>query len=77
MVATLSKPTLPQKQILGSTIWRCTETTCTSTSSAGTGATQACRAVAKRFGQITAFNSDGESFDGEKLAKCNEGIEAK
>jgi hypothetical protein len=73
MVATLAKATLPQKQILGSTIWRCAETTCTSTSAAGTTGLQACRAVAKRFGQIVSFISDDGELDQEKLTKCNEG----
>lgn len=77
MVATLAARTLPQKQLVGSNVWRCADTTCTSVSKPETTGVTACREIAKRFGQVSAFTSVDGDLSADQLSKCNEGIQAK
>lgn len=77
MVATLSTTTAKQKPVLASIIWQCEATTCTSVSTTKSSASSACRAVARRFGQVVAFTGNKGEFDQEQLAQCNKGIAAK
>ncbi|MGE0114911.1 MAG: hypothetical protein AB7T07_08520 [Steroidobacteraceae bacterium] len=77
MVATLAAPTIAQKQILGSVIWRCADTTCTSTSAPKDPDVVACHEVARRFGIIAAFTSQNGSLNEADLEKCNKNIQAK
>lgn len=77
MVATLAAPTIAQKQILGSVIWRCADTTCTSTSAPTASDVSSCREVARRFGIITAFASKDGNLSEADLEKCNKNIQAK
>lgn len=77
LVATLAAQTEKQKPILASIIWECEGTTCTSAPGQKGSPSIACRAVAKRFGQVVAFTSKKGDFTQEQLAQCNKGIESK
>lgn len=77
LVATLSKSVDKQKPVLASMIWRCEATTCTSASTAQGSPSAACRAVAKRFGQVVSFTTSKGEFSQDQLAQCNRGLEAK
>lgn len=77
LVAKLSKSVEKQKPVLASMIWRCEESTCTSASPSQGSPSAACRAVAKRFGQVVSFTSSKGEFSQDQLAQCNRGLEAK
>lgn len=77
LVATLSKPIDKQKPVLASMIWRCEATTCTSASPSQGSPSAACRAVAKRFGQVVSFTSSKGDFSQDQLAQCNRGLDEK
>lgn len=77
LVATLAKPTEKQKPVLASMIWRCEASTCTSASPSQGSPSAACRAVAKRFGQVVSFTSTKGEFSADQLAQCNRGLDEK
>ena len=76
MAATLARSVEKQEPLLSSMIWHCEGTTCTSISAPQGGANNACRAIARRFGQVVSFTSSKGELSAEQLAECNKGIEA-
>ena len=76
-VATLSTATSTGSAVLNSVIWRCENTTCTSTSQLTISDATGCRDVARRYGPVVAFHSAHGDMKDEDLAKCNEGIKPK
>jgi hypothetical protein len=70
--ATLAAPATQHETIASSIIFHCEGTSCVSTSDTSNSSDMnACRALAKSVGQITAFTTASGAFDAAKLEKCN------
>lgn len=73
LVATLASPTLKQEQIMDGIMWRCIDTTCRSVSIPSNNVgVQACKGIAKKFGQVVSFMTGDKPLDEESLATCNQ-----
>lgn len=57
--------------IIDGASWRCDDTACTATGGSAQPAPRACRRVAQRLGQVTAFTWKGVALDEQQLAACN------
>lgn len=57
--------------ILDGAIWKCLETTCRSAKVKAVPAERACRQLAAKLGELTAFSYRGQDFSPETLAACN------
>jgi hypothetical protein len=69
--ATLAKPATQSAFLAGDVTWDCNDAGCHSTSDVAAGqAMQACQALAKEFGPVSAF-STLKPFDESMLARCN------
>ncbi len=73
VTATLAAPLAKSADIIvGYSIWRCAESTCTLVSDAGgLDYTSNCRAVFRKAGSVTAFGSADKPMTAERLAVCN------
>jgi hypothetical protein len=71
--ATLAKPlSSTMEVIVNSTIFRCEGTACATTSRTdGMWSVRACRKLMKQAGAITAYGTEGKSFDADQLKSCN------
>ncbi|OYX33807.1 MAG: hypothetical protein B7Y99_06840 [Caulobacterales bacterium 32-69-10] len=68
VTATLSTPIAKPRQIvLESTVWQCKESECRALTGSESGSWQACKALARVFGQVSAYST----LDEAKLARCN------
>jgi uncharacterized low-complexity protein len=68
--ATAASPVKKTSVVTRSTIWKCSEATCTAGKAAERDATL-CTMVAQRVGELSAFTVNGTAFTGEALEKCN------
>ncbi|HZV83713.1 MAG TPA: hypothetical protein VFF48_01895 [Brevundimonas sp.] len=59
------------RTIIDGASWRCDGAACTATGGANQPATRACRRVAARLGQLSAFSYRGVALTAEQLAACN------
>jgi hypothetical protein len=56
----------------GATIWDCDAAGCHTTSdTSGAASMDACRALAREVGPLTAFVVDGKAYSDARLATCN------
>jgi hypothetical protein len=71
--ATLAQPLSSNKEVVANNnLWRCSGSTCTLTSQPkDPGAAASCRTLRKKVGALSAYGAPNDSFDAEKLAKCN------
>lgn len=71
--ATLAKPLDASKEVIvGSTIFDCTASTCTTTSKPdGVSSVNACHSLVESVGAVTAYGSAAEPFSADKLKACN------
>ena len=68
--ATLAQPAEENRAVAGGVAWSCEGTTCVANK--GTARPmRVCRGLAREFGEITSFKTDGEELAQDKLAKCN------
>jgi hypothetical protein len=71
--ATLAKPLSAVKEVIvNSTIFRCEGTACATTSRTdGMWSVRACHKLMQKAGTITAYGTEGKSFDADQLKSCN------
>lgn len=67
----LKTPFAKDKIIIDGAIWKCAAETCTATSVKAMPSGRACRIMAGKLGELTAFSYRGEVFSAEALAACN------
>jgi hypothetical protein len=68
--AELAAPAKDSRYIGGGLVWRCEGTTCAAPK--GTSRPEVvCRKLQREVGQIASFRANGETLEGERLAKCN------
>ncbi|MFL0355526.1 CC_3452 family protein [Erythrobacter sp. GH1-10] len=68
--ATLAQPAEDDRAVAGGVAWACEGTTCVANK--GTSRPmRICRGLAREFGEITSFKTEGEELAEDKLAKCN------
>jgi hypothetical protein len=61
--------------VLADIAWRCEANSCVSASDINKATEmRACKTLAKRYGQVTAFTGPAGAFEAEKLTRCNEGV---
>jgi hypothetical protein len=66
-------PARANSTVLADIAWRCEANSCVSASDINKSTEmRACKTLAKRYGQVTAFTGPAGTFDAEKLTKCNE-----
>jgi hypothetical protein len=72
--ATLAQPLAAKKEIIvNRNIWRCEGNTCVLASVPDDpGSIRDCHALMRKVGALTAYGSEGRSFEPDKLAKCND-----
>lgn len=68
---TLAQPAAEEVVIVRSAPWRCAGAECV-TSQARSRPANACGAIARELGAVTAFAVDQVAFTAEELATCNE-----
>jgi hypothetical protein len=61
----------PARTIIDGATWRCEGASCTATGGANQPATRACRRVAARLGEVSAFTWKGVALSAEEVAACN------
>lgn len=59
------------RTIIDGAAWSCEGATCTATGGASQPAVRACRRVAARLGQVTAFTWKGQALTTEQISTCN------
>lgn len=59
------------RTIIDGATWRCEGSACTATGGSNQPAPRACRRVAQRLGQLTAFTYKGVALTEAELAACN------
>jgi hypothetical protein len=70
--ATLAQPTSKQVFVGETVIWSCDATGCVSQSdTSDADQVSECRALARRLGEISAFNGHSGALPAERLASCN------
>lgn len=67
----LKTPFAKDKLILDGAIWKCEANACTAAKVKAVPAARACRQLAGKLGELTAFSYRGEDFSAEALAACN------
>ena len=68
--ATLATPAEAKGEVLGGVAWTCQGNTCV----AGKGDARPlriCRGLARKYGEVTSFKTNGTEMTTEELAKCN------
>jgi hypothetical protein len=75
VTATLAKAVASETTyVAAGAVWRCADTTCRVTSvGESPNSVTACRALAKKFGELTQFGTADEPMKPERLALCNGG----
>jgi hypothetical protein len=71
--ATLAQPIPAKKEFIAiGNIWRCEGTSCVLVSvPENPSSVRSCHALERQAGALTAYGAPGQSFDADKLAKCN------
>lgn len=71
--ATLAEPLAAKKEFIAvGNIWRCEGTACVLVSvPENPSSVRSCHALERQTGALTAYGGPGQSFDADKLAKCN------
>jgi hypothetical protein len=71
--ATLAQAVPAKKEIMAvGNIWRCEGTVCVLVSvPENPSSVRSCHALERQTGALTAYGAPGQSFDADKLAKCN------
>ena len=68
--AKLAAPADDNRAVAGGVAWACKDNTCVAAK--GTSRPlRICRGLAREFGEITSFMTEGEALDEKNLAKCN------
>lgn len=68
--AKLAAPASDDRAVAGGVAWACKDDMCVAAK--GTSRPmRICRGLAREFGEITSFTTNGEELSAEKLAKCN------
>jgi hypothetical protein len=68
--ATLEQPAQDSRTVAGGVAWMCQGTTCIANK--GTARpVRVCRGLARKFGEITSFRTEGEDLADNRLAQCN------
>jgi hypothetical protein len=68
--AQLAQPAGEDRAVAGGVAWACKENFCVAAKGSGRPM-RICRGLAREFGEITSFVTDGEVLPAEELAKCN------
>lgn len=68
--ATLAAPANAKREVLGGVAWNCEGNTCVA-AKGDARPLRICRGLARKFGEVASFKTNGEDMTAEELAKCN------
>ncbi len=68
--ATLAAPANAERAVAGGVAWACMDTTCVAAKGPARPL-RICRGLAREFGEITSFTTEGEALPEDQMAKCN------
>ncbi len=71
--ATLAQPLSASREVIANdNLWHCAGSLCTLVSAPkNAGSVGSCHALQKKVGALSAYGAPDDSFDADKLAKCN------
>jgi hypothetical protein len=68
--ATLAAPASDSRAVSDGVAWACKDATCVAAKTSARPL-RVCRGLNRKFGQVAAFQVNGEDLTAEELAKCN------